>query len=169
MEQKVENKIELKDKLISFYYKNKLKIYLFFSVLIIVLISTTLIKINIEKKNSQIAEKYIKANLLLTSGKKENSKKIYEEIILSKNKFYSVLSLNTLIEKKLETNKDIILDYFKIVENLNHSEANLDLIILKKALFLNKNSEIKNSNDLLKRLINKDSKLKKIAEDLIVK
>ena len=120
MEQKVENKIELKDKLISFYYKNKLKIYLFFSVLIIVLISTTFIKINIEKKNSQIAEKYIKANLLLTSGKKENSKKIYEEIILSKNKFYSVLSLNTLIEKKLETNKDIILDYFKIVENLNH-------------------------------------------------
>ena len=50
MEQKVENKIELKDKLISFYYKNKLKIYLFFSVLIIVLISTTFIKINIEKK-----------------------------------------------------------------------------------------------------------------------
>ena len=60
MEQKVENKIELKDKLISFYYKNKLKIYLFFSVLVIVLISTTFIKINIEKKIVKLLKSILK-------------------------------------------------------------------------------------------------------------
>jgi hypothetical protein len=31
--------------------------------------------------------------------KKEIMQKIYEEIILSKNKFYSILALNTIIEK----------------------------------------------------------------------
>ena len=34
----------------------------------------------------------------------ENSKEIYEEIILSKNKFYSPLALNTILENNLRRN-----------------------------------------------------------------
>jgi len=90
MEQNVDNKIEFKSKLDNFYNTNKIKIYAFFCILIILVISTIYIKINNEKKNALIAQKYIEAGLYLSSDQKEKSKNIYEEIILSKNKFYSI-------------------------------------------------------------------------------
>ena len=37
--------------------------------------------------------------------KKETAAKYYEEIILSKNKFYSVLALNAILEKELIKDK----------------------------------------------------------------
>ena len=55
-------------------------------------------------KNEKISEQYIKAGIHLTSNEKEKSKLIYKEIILSKNKFYSVLALNSIIENELEEN-----------------------------------------------------------------
>ena len=75
MEQNVNNKIELKDRLISFYNNNKLKIYVFFVTLIIILFSTVLFKVNKDKKNILIAEKYIEAGLYLASDKKKSIKK----------------------------------------------------------------------------------------------
>ena len=42
MEQNIENKLEIKDKLIDFFNKNKLKIYLFIALLIILFVSLVL-------------------------------------------------------------------------------------------------------------------------------
>ena len=71
-----------------------------------------------DKKNQFISEKYIQAGLFLNLNKNNESKEILEEIILSKNKFYSVLSLNVILEKNLENDKQKILEYFEIVEDL---------------------------------------------------
>ena len=169
MSQNLDNKIQLKEKLISFYNKNKINFFVFFCIL---LISATIIiymqQDNI-KKNNLIAEKYVQAGFLLTSGNKENSKNLYEEIILSKNKFYSILALNTILEENLEDNKKKILDYFKILENIKNLEETHDLITLKKALYLIKISDIQAGNNLLKELIDKNSKIKSIAQEIIVK
>ena len=124
---------------------------------------------NYEKKNNLISEKYIQAGLLLSSGNIEISKNIYEEIILSENKFYSILALNTILEKNLENDKNKVLNYFKILENIKKSEEMLDLITFKKALYLIKSSDVKNGNDLLKKLIDKNSKLKSISQEIIIK
>ena len=62
-------------------------------------------KDNNNKKNILISEKYTKAQLLLSKNKKEAATKHYEEIIFSKNKFYSVLALNTILEKELIKDK----------------------------------------------------------------
>ena len=97
MEQKIDNKINFIDKLISFYNNNKLKIYSIIIILLTLLILITFLKLNNKKKNNLISEKYIKAGLYLTSNK-EKSIEIYEEIILSKNKFYSILALNTILD-----------------------------------------------------------------------
>ena len=102
MEQKINNKIVLKDKLISFFQAHKYKLSVFASILIITFISIFILKINGEKKNSLIAEKYIKAGLYLAENKRDQSKNLYEEIILSKNKFYSVLALNSILENDLK-------------------------------------------------------------------
>ena len=70
------------------------------------------------KKKNYINQKNIyKLEILLTT-EKDNSKKIYESIIESKNKFYSVLSLNMILEKNLEKNQEKILKYFRIVESV---------------------------------------------------
>ena len=167
MEQKINNKITLKDKLISFYQTNKYKIFVFTSILTITFISIFILKINGEKKNSLIAEKYIKAGLYLAENKRDQSKNLYEEIILSKNKFYSVLALNKILEKDLVSDKNKILDYFLFVEKINKSEERVDLLIFKKALFFIKIGNIKESNDLLNNLIDKESTLKILAQEII--
>ena len=168
MDQSEENNKELKDKILNFYSLNKLKI--FFTILIIILVIFTFffMKFTNEKKNIIIGEKYIKAGLYLASSDMSKAKTIYEEIILSENNFYSILSLNTIIEKNLVSDKNKIIDYFKTLEKSITSKDQKDLIKLKKALFLFKESEIEAGNSLLKELIEENSNLKKIAQDLIV-
>ena len=90
-----------------------------------------------------IAEKYVQAVLNLSQNKETEAKNLLDEIILSENKFYSVLALNRVVEKNLIDNDEKILEYFNIVENLNLNEEDLDLLIFKKALFLLKTSKKK--------------------------
>ena len=89
--------------------ENKLKIYILIFTLIVII--TAIISFNIiKKKEFLMAEKYVSAGLYLINDNKEKSKNLYEEIILSKNKFYSILALNALIEKKLINDNDKILN-----------------------------------------------------------
>ena len=168
MEQSLENKSVFKNKLINYYNLNKFKIYTFIIILVLILISFIFLKNYNEKNNILLAEKYIEAGLTLKSEDKEGAKKIYQEIILSKNKFYSILALNSIIEKKLINDKEKILEYFNLLEKSAHSENQKDLIILKKALYLMKNSEVQESENLLKELVNKDSHIRKLAEELLL-
>ena len=168
MEQSLDKKIELKDSLLSFYKRNRYKIYFLITTLIIASISLIFIDGHRKKNNEMIAEKYIEAGIYLSAGKKEIAQKFYEEIILSENKFYSILSLNSIIEQNLTPDKKI-LEYFEILENLNFSEDQRDLIILKKALFLLKFSDAEKANNLLKKLKDKDSNLKLILDEIIDK
>ena len=169
MELNIEKKIEIKDKLNSFYLANKLKIYIIIFIVIFSTISANFFLINIKKKNELIAEKFIQAGLLLSSKNKEKSKEFYEEIILSKNNFYSILSLNTILEKNLISDKNKILEYFSIVEKLTKSNDQLDLIFFKKALFLIKKQEITEGKAILEKLIDKESKYKFLAEEVLEK
>ena len=94
-------------------------------------------------------------------------KKIYEEIILSKNNFYSILALNSIIENDLISNKNKILEYFNLLEKNVPSKDQEDLLSFKKALFLIKEMDVKEGNKLLKRLIEDNSNLQNIAKELI--
>ena len=109
------------------------KRYIFLILFVILLITGTYYyyKISEEKKSNLISEKYIKASLLLGSKNKEEPKAILEEIIKSKNKFYSILALNLIIEKELEKDKSKIIKYFKDLEDLTISESR-NLLMLKK-------------------------------------
>ncbi len=169
MENNIENKIELKDKINSFFKEHKVKIILLICIFFIFLIITVALKINFEKKNKLISEKYITAGLYVASNEIEKSKQIFEEIILSKNKFYSILALNSILEKNLVTDKKKMLSYFEIVENVIENEEQLELLMFKKALYLIKNSEIEEGNKLINTLIKKNSKYNSLFEELLVK
>lgn len=87
---------------------------------------------------------------------------------MSKNDFYSVLALNSLIENNLEENTEEVLGYFELIENLNLSKEKKDLIIFKKSLYLIKNVSFEEGKNLLKTLINSDSKYESLAKEIII-
>ena len=167
MEQNIENKIETKDRINNFYNNNKGKIYISIAIVIMASLVFFYLKQNNEKKNILIAEKYVEAELLMSSKQQEKAKNIYKEIIQSNNSFYSILSLNEIIEKNLIQDKSIILNYFEILEKSVTSKDSKDLIFLKKALYLIKISDKDEGNKILKNLVEKNSKLKSIAQELI--
>jgi hypothetical protein len=167
MDQSIDNKIKFKDKLINFYKINKVKIFIFILILILLLISFVFIKFKKEKDNILVANKYIQAGIYLAANEKNNAKEIYKEILLTKNKFYSILALNTIIEKNLILNKKEILKYFEILQKSSATKEQKNLIKFKKALYLIKESESKNGNNLLKDLIDNNSSFKSIAEEII--
>ena len=166
MDDKFEKKLEFKDKLLSFYNDNKLKVIVFF-ITIVILISIILIKTESQRRNNiMLSDKFNESVLLISVGEIDKAKIILDEIILKKNKFYSFSALNLVIDKEL-MKKEKVLDYFKIIEQLNLSEETFDLIQLKKALYIiekfNKNSGI----EILNKLIKENSNLKSIAEEII--
>ena len=169
MEDNLENKKDFKNRLIDLYNQNKLKLFIIILIILIILISLIFLKYNNEKRNIMLAEKYVQAGLLLAAKNEDNAKKLYEEIIVSENKFYSILALNTIIEKDLISSKKKILEYFDILENSISAKDNVDLIKLKKALYLIKTSDIQKGNEILKSLIDNNSTLNSIAEELIKK
>ncbi len=169
MEPNTDNKPDTKNKLLVLYTRNKIKVNLLIFIVIAILIAITILKINNIKKDNIIAEKYVTAVLSLSSENKENSRLLYEEIILSKNKFYSILALNTMIEKNLTTDTKQILNYFETIEKTIKSQEQIDLLNFKKALYLMKNENFKAGNILLQKLIDENSKLKVLAEEIISK
>ncbi len=169
MEDRLEKKIELKDKIISFYNENKIKIFSIVFILSTAIAIFIFLEMHEKKNNKLISEKYVQAGLYLASNDKEKAKDYYNDIILSKNKFYSILALNTILEKNLVTERNIILSYFQKLENYKFSRETSDLITLKKALYLIKISEEKSGNELLKKLITEKSSLKSIAQEIISK
>ena len=167
MEQEIENKTEIKKRLIDYYFKNKIKIFAVVLSLISIFILSIIFTYNKEKKNILIADKYLKAGIFLSNNNKDDAKNLYEEVVLSKNKFYSILALNVIIEKDLVKDKEKILNFFKEIENLNISEEKKDLLMFKKALYLIKISKNEDGKKLLNNLIDKNSKLKPLIEEII--
>ena len=166
MSENLDIKNENKNKFFLFLKDNLKKIIILIILIIIIFYFFIFLKISGENKDRLISEKYIQAGIYLSKNKKIESKKLFEEIIYDRNKFYSVLALNTILEKKLDNNKDKIMEYFEIIEKLNYSNEKKDLINLKKALYLINNSEEDEGKKLLNRIIDSNSKLKNIAEEI---
>ena len=123
-----------------------------------------------ERKNNKIiSEKYILAGIFLSQDKNEQALNLYNEIIFDQNEFYSVLALNTVLEKNLIKNEEKILKYFETIEKKINLRDQKDLITFKKALILIKMSEKQRGETLLKDLIEKESKYKELAELAISK
>ena len=168
MSDSLENKMDLKDKLISYLRENRRKviliiIFLFLSVFLI--ISFNIYKQN---KNELISEKFVQAKLLLQNKNKNEANIIFEEIIFSKNKFYSILALNTIIERNLIEDKIKIIEYFKFLEKMNIEEEQKELLNFKKALFLIKHSDKKEEGyKILEKISDSESSIKLLAKEIL--
>ena len=167
MDQDKDKNLEFIDKLKLFFIKQKIKIILIFFAFILIFNFFSVMKIFQERENILISEKFIKANIYLSSENKDKSKELYEEIIKSKNKFYSILALNTILEKELENNEDKIINYFNILQDLSIPPEQKDLLIFKKALYLIQISKTEEGENLLRKLSNSNSYLKNISDQIL--
>ena len=166
MENEIIEKPSLIEK-ISSLIKEKRKLLLSFLVLIIIILLAVIFYNHyLNNKNEKISEKYIQAGIHLSNENNEKAKIIYKEIVLSKNKFYSILALNNILENNLVENSNEILSLFEIVEDINVKKEQRNLIKLKKALYFKKILRNDEGNKLLKEIIADDSIWKDAAEEI---
>ena len=167
MDQNLDKNIGFKENFINFLKEKKIFI-IFLIIFALFLVITIMLYSDFQKKKGvKISEQYIKAGLLLAEGEKQESLNYYEKIILSKNKFYSLLSLNTILEKNLINDKEKVLKYFEELEKLKLSKEQNDLLNFKKALYLIKFGDKKKAEKILNNLINSKSNLKSLSIEII--
>lgn len=150
--------VETEKKIFNFIKGNaKVFIYLIISFVMISLSYFWFLnKSNVKK--IQASDDYIKAKILLDNGKNKEAEKILSDLIINKDSIYSSLSLFLIIEKEIISDRELILNYFDLILSGNSlKEEDINLIKLKKAIFisdLNKEQEI---IELLKPLITENS------------
>ena len=166
MENEIIDKRNLIEKSKDILIKKKKLLFLILFIAISFLLVMFFFNYYQSNKNEKISEKYIKAGIHLSSNENEKSKLIYKEIIFSKNKFYSILALNNIIENDLEENSDEVLKLFEIIENINITTEQKNLVKLKKALYFKKISRDKEGNKLLKEIIADNSIWKETAIEI---
>tara|TARA_B100001057_G_C22830840_1_gene943346 strand:+ start:540 stop:1049 length:510 start_codon:yes stop_codon:yes gene_type:complete len=169
MDQSLDKKIEAKEKVLNFLKKNKFRLFILFLILIVFLTSFFLVKYLNKKENILTSENYIKGGILLADNQNDEAKKYFEKIVETGDNFYSLLALNTILEKNLITDQKKVLQYFERLENKKFSRELADLILFKKALYLLKINDKESGIEILSNLIKKESKLKILAQEIISK
>ena len=154
---------------IKIFLKKNIKILIILIIVIFILLCSFLFYKNIQDKNNiKVAESFTQASILVKQKKIEESKLLLENIISQDHQFYSPLALYIMIDKNIEkdTSKIIIL-FDKILDNNSIENENLNLIKIKKAIYLiNLNNE-KLILETLNPIINSNSVWKNLAINLI--
>ena len=153
----------------SNFIKKNYKIIALF--VVILFLSLFLIFINKDlqaKKDIKVSEQYTQASILITQKKIKESKIILEELVETNHKFYSPLSLYLIIDNNLENDSKKIINFFSIILNNNSiDKENLNLIKIKKAIYLISLDEELSVIETLNQVINSNSVWRNLAINLI--
>ena len=141
------------------FLKANIKIFLYIIGILILIITAIIWFTNNNKiKETKISDSFIKAQILIEKGKKNEAEKILSNLVLEKNSPYSSLSLFLIIENKLIVNKETIINYFdEVINNNSFKEEDLNLLRLKKAIYISDISMEQEILGLLKPIINSNS------------
>jgi hypothetical protein len=152
------SEISEKIKLIDLLKKNS-KLLLSLLILLFVIIGILLWFDHSNKsKREKISENFIQAKILLENQQNIKAHNVLKNIIEKKDNIYSPLSLFLIIEKNLETDKATVTNYFdKILDIGSIEKEDLNLLRLKKAIFISENSKEEDMLELLNPIINSDS------------
>ena len=121
-----------------------------------------------KKKEVKLSEDYTTAFVQFNEKKTDEAKQLLENIISKKHKFYSPLALYFIIDNNLETDSLKIINFFDKILSINSiDKENLNLIKIKKAIFLFK---LGNEEDIIKTLnpiVNSNSVWRSMAIKLV--
>ncbi len=121
-----------------------------------------------DKKNIKISEQYTQATIFIKQNNINESKILLEQIMNADHKFYSPLALYLIVENNIEYDVLSIITFFdKILKNKSIDRENLNLIKIKKAIYLIDLDKEDLMLETLNPIINSNSVWKKIAINLI--
>ena len=141
------------------FLKANIKIFLYIFGILILIIAAIIWFTNSNKiKETKISDSFINAQILIEKGKKNEAEKILSNLVLKKNSPYSSLSLFLIIENKLIDNKETIINYFdEVINNNSFKEEDLNLLRLKKAIYISDISKEQEILGLINPIINSNS------------
>ena len=141
------------------FLKANIKIFLYiFGILILIIAAIIWFTSSNKIKETKISDSFINAQILIEKGKKNEAEEILSSIVLKKNSPYSSLSLFLIIENKLIDNKEIIINYFdEVINNNSFKEEDLNLLRLKKAIYISDISMEQEILGLINPIINSNS------------
>ncbi len=160
--------ISLLNKFINLIKKNYKKLIILFIFLILTLFSYFFYKDSQKKNNIKLSEQYILATIEFKQKKINESRQLLKNIINKNHKFYSPLALYFIIDNKLETDPLKIINFFDQILSINSiKEENLNLIKIKKAIFLFSEGDEELIIKTLNPIINSNSIWRSMAIALI--
>ena len=114
---------------------------------------------NTKKKDRyKNSEDFISAKIFLSKNEKEKSLEILKNIISTNDEVYSPLSLFVIIDRNLEENRENVLKYFDQIISINSLEKeDLNLLKLKKAIYISDIADEKDLLEMLNPILNSDS------------
>ena len=152
------NKETRNEKIKNFFIKNKKKIIISISVIILAIFGYFIYEDLNKKSKIKLANRYNSAKMNFISGNKAMVVNELVSIVHAKDRTYSPLALYFLIDNNVISDKNKINELFDTVINETSLEKEIkNLLIYKKALF---NSDFESENNLLtilKPIINSNS------------
>ena len=152
------NKETRNEKIKNFFIKNKKKIIISISVIILAIFGYFIYEDFNKKSEIKLANRYNIVKMNFISGNKSMVANELVSIVHEKDRTYSPLALYFLIDNNIISDKNKINELFDIVINETSLEKEIkNLLIYKKALF---NSDFESENNLLtilKPIINSNS------------
>ena len=134
-------------KIKKFYESNKILIYSFIFISIILLGSFNFYLENKKQKRVLLSENYIQAKFYIEKGHKSEALNILKEVTYANDSTYSVLSFFLILDHRLiSDNKEISILYDHLLENNKFEKELRNLLVYKKALF---NSNFVSESELL--------------------
>ena len=147
-----------KSRIKKFYESNKIFIFSFILILIILFGSFSFYLENKERKKILLSENYIQAKFYLDNDNKYEALNTLKEVMFANDPVYSTLSLFLILNHNLIVDyKEISLLFDHLLENNKFEKELRNLLIYKKALF---NSNFVAESELLetiKPLLNTDT------------
>jgi predicted negative regulator of RcsB-dependent stress response len=158
----------IQNKTLSFLKKNLKNLIILAFFLILLLFSYFFYSELRKKEEVKISGNYVEASFQFEQKKLGESKELLEKIIVKKHKFYSPLALYFIIDNNLEADTSKIINFFDEILSINTiDKENLNLIKIKKAIFLINLDDEELIIKTLNPIINSDSVWKKMAIELI--
>ena len=158
----------IQNKTLSFLKKNFKNLIILAFFLILLLFSYFFYSELRKKEEVKISGNYVEASFQFEQKKLGESKELLEKIIVKKHKFYSPLALYFIIDNNLEADTSKIINFFDEILSINTiDKENLNLIKIKKAIFLINLDDEELIIKTLNPIINSDSVWKKMAIELI--
>ena len=151
------------------FIKKKYKLLIILLLVLIIFLFAFMFYQDLNKKNNiQVAEEYTKATILIKQKRAEESKLLLESIINKNHQFYSPLALYLIIDNNIDLDDLKIISFFnKILKNNSIDKENLNLIKIKKAIYLINLDREEQVVKTLNPIINSKSVWRKTAINLI--